>query len=126
MIGMVDNIDDDPIVISNPMTITTFPTEDGIGMGLRNSVILSEEDYLIISKRNVLTFYTPKSILKEYYNEIISSMTEVSEDSDQQIRDALHYEKMRKQNKLLLEKKAELQVELQVKEWLRSSNTTYH
>lgn len=121
LIGWVDNTDNDPFTISNPMSIYTYSTEDGIGMALRNAVSLAEEDYLVISKRNVLTFYTPTSILKEYYNEILDSIEEDGDFTDDQIRDALAAERQRKLKKKVLEKRAEMQV----KEWLRSSNT-YH
>jgi len=121
LIGSIENTDDDPFTITNPMSIYTYNTDDGVGMALRHAVSLAEEDYLIISKKNVLTFYTPKAILKEYYNEILDSLDEDVEYYDDQIRDALSAERQRKLKNKILEKRAEMQV----KEWLRSSNT-YH
>lgn len=121
LIGWIDNTDNDPFTISNPMSICSYNTEDGIGMALRNAVSLAEEDYLVISKRNVLTFYTPTIILKEYYNEILDSIDEDGDFTNEQIRDALAAERQRKLKRRVLEKRAEMQV----KEWLRSSNT-YH
>ena len=90
IIGDVEEDTSEFFNIHDPMLIETTQSQQGYrGTGLSNMLSLSTDDFITIDRKNVLTSFTVKDIIKEYYARVRQTLKSDSTYLESSIKQAI-------------------------------------